>query len=88
MNILERWHESGVISIEMAEVAQDEAVQSGDPNRTEKAYTYIATQTLADSSEERNLLNPIKVILFPQGIKTQNERNDIEIVFNTTTPVT
>lgn len=82
MNILERWRESDVISIEMAEVAQDEAVESGDSNRNEKAYTYIATQTLANSSEERRLLNQIKAILFPQGIKTRNERNDIEIVFN------
>jgi hypothetical protein len=81
MNILERWYESDVISIEMPEVAQDEAVEGRDPNRTEKAYTYIATQTLAGSSEERSLLNQIKAILFPQGVKAKNERNDIEIVF-------
>jgi hypothetical protein len=82
MNILERWHDSDVISIEMAEVAQDEVAESGDSNRTEKAYTYTATQTLADSSEERMLLNQIKAILVPHGLKTKNELNDIEIVFN------
>ncbi len=82
MNVLECWHEFDVISIEMAAVAQDEAAESGDSNRTEKAYTYIATQTLADSSEERRLLNQISAILFPQGTTVRKELNDIEIIFN------
>ena len=82
MNILEHWYESDVIFIQMAEVAQEEAGSSGDSRRTEKAYTYVATQTLASGSEERKLINKIKTILFPDGVRTKNEQNDVEIVFN------
>jgi hypothetical protein len=82
MNILEHWHENDVIYLEMAEVAQEEAAQGRDPARFEKAYTYIATETLAGTPDEFRLLNQIRTILFPQGAKSQNARNDIEIVFN------
>ena len=82
MNILECWHEDGVISIEMAEVAQNEAVQSRDSSRTEKAYTYIATKTLAHTRDEVLKLNQIQLILFPLGVQSRNNQNDVEIVFN------
>jgi hypothetical protein len=82
MNILEHWHNSGVIYIEMAEVAQKEAARTFNNERSEKAYGYVATETLAETPEELQLFNQITAILFPTGIKTRNERNDVEIVFN------
>lgn len=39
MNILERWYKDDVIYLEMSEVAQNEAIKSGSPMRTEKAYS-------------------------------------------------
>jgi len=83
INILERWFEDDVIYLEMSEVAQNEAVKSGSSIRTEKAYTYIATETLASTPDEFRILKQIKEILFPDGIKSTNEKNDVEIVFNT-----
>ena len=82
INILERWFEDDVIYLEMSEVAQNEAVKNGSPIRTEKAYTYIASKTLAGTADELRILKHIKEILFPNGIKNINEKNDTEIVFN------
>ena len=82
MNILERWFEDDVIYLEMSEIAQSEAVKSGHSIRSEKAYTYIATETLAGTPNEFHILRQIKEILFPNGIKSINEKNDVEIVFN------
>ena len=69
MNILERWFEDDVIYLEMAEVAQNEAVQSASSVRTKKAYTYIAKETLAGTLDESRILKQIQGILFPNGIK-------------------
>ena len=82
MNILERWFEDDLIYLEMSEVAQNEAVKSGSSIRTEKAYTYIASETLAGTFDECHILKQIKEILFPNGLKSINEKNDVEIVFN------
>jgi len=56
MNILERWYENDVIYIEMAEVAQNEAANRGSSLRSEKAYSYIATETLARTPDEFRML--------------------------------
>ena len=82
MNILEHWYENDVIFLEMAEVAQNEATKSQNSIRTEKAYSYISTETLASTPDEARMLRKIKVILFPRGVKNINERNDVEILFN------
>ncbi|MFX0195308.1 MAG: hypothetical protein ACFFCW_04220 [Candidatus Hodarchaeota archaeon] len=82
MNILERWDQEGVIHIDMAEVAQEEATKGRDSNRSRKAYGYIATETLASTADEALLLKKIESILFPVGAANRNERNDVEIVFN------
>jgi hypothetical protein len=82
INILEHWDKEGVIYIEMAEVAQEEAAKGRDANRFEKAYSYIATETLASNADEIRLIDQIESILFPGGAANRNERNDVEIVFN------
>jgi len=82
MNILERWFEDDVIYLEMSEVAQNEAANSGSPVRTEKAYNYIASETLAGTPDELKIIKKIRDILFPDGVNIINERNDVEIVFN------
>jgi hypothetical protein len=82
MNVLEYWHENDVIYMEMSEIAQKEAAHGGNPHRFEKAYTYAATETLASPSAKAQMINQISAVLFPQGIKSPKERNDVEIVFN------
>lgn len=82
MNRLEKWRRDGVIHIDMSEVAQREATASGSELRTKKAFEYSASMTLAKTQEEKDILIEIEKILFPNGANNQNERNDIEIVFN------
>lgn len=81
MNLLEQWHEREVIYIAMAEVAQKEAVNGGK-FRAAKAYTYAATETLARTPFEVKHLRMIRDLLFPQGIESRSESNDVEVVFN------
>lgn len=81
MNQLEKWHKNRVILLEMAEIAQDEAVFGDDPQRTEKALIYTHSKSLATTNEEQVLLRKIEAILFPKGINTNNQKNDVEIVF-------
>ena len=82
MNKLERWKEKGLILLNMSKVAHDEARAGGDQRRARKALSNIYSNTMADTPEEQIQLSAIETILFPSGIRTQNERNDAEIAFN------
>lgn len=84
MNQLEKWHKNGVISIEMSEVAHKECLDSRDSKRFNKTCEYIYTITFPGTAEEQYRMRGIENILFPKGAKNQNERNDVEIVFNAT----
>lgn len=81
MNTLERWHKDKVINIKMAQPAQDEAAR-GSNYRARKAYQYVYTMTESGTLEEAKILKAIENILFPKGASSENEKNDIEIVFN------
>ncbi|RJP39751.1 MAG: hypothetical protein C4548_11425 [Desulfobacteraceae bacterium] len=81
MNTLEQLKKNKVIRIMMAQPAQDEAAH-GSRDRAKKAYGYIFTLTESRTQKEAELLKRIEGILFPQGAVNQNEKNDIEIVFN------
>ena len=76
------WHKDGVITVEMSEVAQSEAAAGDHPMRKSKAYEYVFTETLASTSGEKKRLQEIEGILFPTGAQSENERNDVWIVFN------
>jgi len=82
MNRLETWHRNGVILIHMSQVAQDEARAGRNADRSRKAISYIFTITQGNTADEQARLRAIEGILFPQGAANQNERNDIEVVFN------
>ena len=81
MNRLERWANAGVISIEMSETAQTEAA-AGDPARARKAHGHVYSMTLATTPGEQETLRRIEAVLFPEGVRSPNERADVEIVFN------
>jgi hypothetical protein len=82
MNQLERWRADGVILMDMSEVAQGEAMSGRDDRRTAKALDTIFSMTYADTPQEKQKLLEIEAILCPEGAKTQNQSNDVEIVFN------
>lgn len=81
MNQLEEWHQKKIICIRMAQSAQEEASQ-GSRQRSLKASNYIYSMTMNLTQEEARLHQNIESILFPQGAATQNEKNDVDIVFN------
>jgi hypothetical protein len=82
MNKLEKWHNEGVIEIIISEIASSEAKQDTDHKRTKKANSYIYSMTFAETPEEKHKIYEIANIVFPNGITSQNQKNDVEIIFN------
>lgn len=82
MNRLEQWEASDVITLDMAEVALNEAMAGGNAQRAAKALNSIYSETSVSTSQEQQTLVAIERILFPEGADDQNKRNDVEIVFN------
>jgi hypothetical protein len=82
MNRLEKWREDGVVEVLMSESSYDEARAGGDPRRAHKVAMQIFTMTMATTPGEEDELAAIERILFPSGALTQNERNDVDVVFN------
>ena len=82
MNQLEQWREDGLIDVIMAESAYEEARAGGNALRARKVGLQIFSMTLANTEGEQDGLKQIESILFPGGATTQNEKNDIDIVFN------
>jgi hypothetical protein len=79
VNQLEKWFDDGVILINMSGTAHIEAQAGGNVARARKANRQIFTITPAadpSSAEYRRVENA----LFPQGARTENERNDVRIV--------
>jgi hypothetical protein len=82
MNQLEAWHANDVIELELSAVAQAEIARTKRPEHVRKASRYLATETLADTPGERRDLAVIAAILFPEGIRSSADANDVAIVFN------
>jgi hypothetical protein len=82
MNKLEAWAADEIIRLNTAETAQKEMVSGGSADRTRKAYKLLNTYTEISTPEEYEQLRKITSILCPAGVSTQNQRNDIDIVFN------
>ncbi|AJY68674.1 hypothetical protein RW64_03205 [Geobacter sulfurreducens] len=76
VNQLELWHKNGVVFLEMSLMAYDEACD-GNACRAEKASDYSWVSTSWEMKEWRIILENI---LFPRGVKKQNESNDISIL--------
>jgi hypothetical protein len=82
MNLLETWAANEIIELIAAETAQHEMAAGRDSDRTRKAYQFIVTMSAITTPQERQQVQRIEQILCPNGVTTQNERNDIDIVFN------
>lgn len=83
MNQLETWHKSGIIKIDMCDVAQNEASQGkGRSARFEKASNYTYPITFDDHRHSTEF-RKIKNILFPKKSNlTKKEENDVIIVLH------
>ena len=81
INQLEKWNRDNVIDLMMAETSSDEAAV-GNKMREKKSCEYLSTLSYVTTLEEQSQLNRIQEILFPSGAKDQNQKNDVDIVFN------
>lgn len=81
MNQIERWAKEELILVNMSGVSFKEAQAGGDLARTKKALSQIFTLTDQDIDPNNPLYRKIEAVLFPEGAKTDNERNDVKIVY-------
>jgi hypothetical protein len=79
VNQLERWYADGVILINMAGTAREEALAGGDARRTRKANQQIFTMTRPTPVDSARF-KAIESVLFPGGAQDENQRNDVRIV--------
>lgn len=82
LNQLQKWKDDGLITILASETAQKEMAAGGNDTRTAKASEYVFTESAVSTDIELRLLAQVKSILFPRGVTNQNQRNDVEVVFN------
>jgi hypothetical protein len=81
MNQIEKWAEDDVILVNMSGVSFKEAQAGGNSARTKKALSPIFTLTDNNIDPNDTLFKKIEAALFPNGIHTDNQRNDVKIVF-------
>ncbi|MFZ2148276.1 MAG: hypothetical protein WAV28_13750, partial [Sedimentisphaerales bacterium] len=81
MNQIEKWADDEVILVNMSGVSFKEAQAGTNLARTKKALSHIFT--LTDESIDPNdpLYRKIEAALSPAGARTDNQRNDIKIIF-------
>ena len=80
VNQLEKWHDEQVIFLEMPRDAYDEAGH-GSKEREEKAdeYTWVSISDTTGGASE--IQRRIEAIVFPHGASTENQKNDVRILF-------
>jgi hypothetical protein len=81
MNQLEKWKADGVIKMDMSAPAFHEALAGGSGLRSAKTITYMFADPAITTSQEELRRNAIERILFPAGARSQNEQNDVSVVF-------
>ena len=81
MNQIEKWASDDVILVNMSGVSFKEAQADGDLARTKKALSQIFTLTDESISSSDSHYRKIEEWIFPGGAQSENQRNDIKIVF-------
>jgi hypothetical protein len=81
MNQIEKWAEEELILVNMSGVSFKEAQAGGNSARTKKALSQIFTLTDEKINPNDPLYRKIEAALFPEGAKTNNERNDVKIIY-------
>lgn len=81
MNQIEKWAEEELILVNMSGVSFKEAQAGGNLERTKKALSQIFTLTDENIDPNDPLYLKIETALLPEGAKTDNERNDVKIIY-------
>ena len=79
INQMERWHQEGVISILMPQIAATEAARGND-ERLKKSWEYSMLRLSKPGQTNPYVASLIEHIVFPQGITNENQRNDVAIL--------
>lgn len=80
VNQLEVWHTNNVIFLEMSLTAFRES-RRGNSVRASKADEYTWTNTNDIIGGEKEYKEKIEHIIFPEGAKDKNQKNDVMILF-------
>lgn len=80
MNLIENWAENEIILVNMSEVSFCEAQLGNNAVRTKKALSHIFTMIDDDVNENDPIYQQVAEIIFPNGVKDQNQSNDVKIV--------
>jgi len=83
MNRLEKWCKDGVIYLFFTDVVQKEAEDGNSPLRSAKAWRRPGLGVFSAGSDDQELWNTIAATVFPNGIRDDNQRNDVQILFTT-----
>jgi hypothetical protein len=83
MNQLDQWRRNGVIGLLMPEIAHGEAKAGHNADRSRKATRTVFTISHPHNDVASNMHTLISKILSPEGCHSQNEENDVQIVFDT-----
>lgn len=78
INQMERWHQEGVISILIPQIAATEAARGSD-ERLKKSWDYSMLESKPGQTNPY-IASLIENIVFPQGITNENQRNDVAIL--------
>lgn len=81
MNQIEKWANDDVIIVHMSGVSFKEAQAGRNPARTQKALSHLFTMTDEQIEADDPLSLKIESALFPKSAQTENERNDVKIVY-------
>lgn len=81
MNQIEKWASDGLILVHMSRVSFEEAQAGGHQARTRKALSHIFTGGDETFTENNPRYREIEGTFFPGGAKTNNQRNDVKIVY-------
>jgi len=80
MNKIEKWAEDQVILVNMSSTSMGEAQKGNNKTRTSKALSHIFTIINDDVLTSKPLYQKVAHILFPVGIKNENQANDVKII--------
>ncbi len=80
MSQLEKWAENEIILINMSNVSFNEAQQGNNAKRTKKTLAQIFTLVDESVNEMSPIYQMVANALFPDGVKDENQKNDVKIV--------
>jgi hypothetical protein len=81
MNKLEQWAKDEIIQIIISGTSYKEAKVTNYIPRIKKADQNIFTLTDVEIDENDSAFHTISIALFPNGIKNDNQKNDVKIVY-------